>query len=169
MRVRPGTPADWPVVQDIERRAGERFRDVDMPEIADDEPPTDAELDAAMAMLVAVDDTGELVGYAWLEALGEGAHLEQLSVPPEHGGRGVGAALLEEVASWARARGYPEVTLTTFRDVPFNAPYYERRGFSVVPEVQWMPALRDLVADEASHGLDPDHRLVMRLDLRQPG
>lgn len=167
MKVRPGTSVDWPVVQDIERRAGERFREVGMPEIADDDPPTDADLADALEVLVAIDDAGELVGYAWLEPLGDGVHLEQLSVPPEHGGRGVATALLEAVASWACARGCPEVTLTTFRHVPFNAPFYERRGFAVVPEERWTPAIIDLVAREASHGLDPDRRVVMQRDLTQ--
>ena len=162
MRVRTGLAADWPVCQDIERRAGERFREVGLADIAEHDPPTDAELDEALAVLVAVDDLGEIVGYAWVEEVDGHAHLEQLSVPPEYGGLGVGTALLDAVAAWAREHRDAEITLTTYRDVPFNAPVYAKRGFEVVPEAEWTPGLRALVAEEATHGLDPSQRVVMR-------
>lgn len=38
MRIRAVRPGEVPVLQDIERAAGRRFRDIGMPEIADDEP-----------------------------------------------------------------------------------------------------------------------------------
>lgn len=153
--------ADWPVVQDIERRAGALFREIGMDAIADDPPPTDDELDEAALVLVAADELGELVGYARLELLDGHAHLEQLSVLPEHGGRGFGTALLDAVADWARELGHPEITLTTFRDVAFNAPVYAKRGYVEVPETDWTEAMRALVAEEAAHGLDPATRVVM--------
>jgi GNAT superfamily N-acetyltransferase len=160
--IRSAVPADWPVLQDIEIAAGRQFRDVGLPEIADSDPPRDEELAGAVALLVAVDDTGALVGYARIELLDDHAHLEQLSVLPEVQGQGVGTQLLDAVAAWARELGHEEVTLTTFRDVPFNAPLYARRGFVEVPEAEWTGELRSLLAEEASHGLDPLLRVVMR-------
>lgn len=160
--IRSATSADLPVLQDVEGRAGRLFLDVGMPEIAEDEPPSLAELEAAVALLVAIDEAGELVGYARIELVGDRPHLEQLSVLPEHGGRGVGTALLDAVVAWARRFGADEVTLTTFRDVPFNAPLYAKRGFTVVPPEEWSPSIRELVAAEAAHGLDPATRVVMR-------
>lgn len=154
-------PADWPVVQDIERRAGALFREIGMDAVADDPPPSDAELDDAALVLVAADGLGELVGYARIELLDDHAHLEQLSVLPEHGGRGIGTALLDAVADWARDLGHGEITLTTFRDVAFNAPVYAKRGFAEVPEAAWTDAIRAQVAAEAAHGLDPAGRVVM--------
>lgn len=53
-------------------------------------------------------------------------------------------------------------TLTTFRDVPFNAPLYARRGFAIVEEAEWTDGLRAVVASEAAHGLDVTARVVMR-------
>ena len=32
----------------------------------------------------------------------------------------------------ARGEGRPALTLTTFSDVPWNAPYYQRLGFAIV-------------------------------------
>jgi hypothetical protein len=37
--------------------------------------------------------------------------------------------MLEHIETPGRRR-YPAVTLTTFRDVPWNAPFYTRLGFS---------------------------------------
>jgi len=160
--IRPAASADLPVLQDVEGRAGRLFLEVGMPEIAEDAPPSVAELEAAVALLVAVDDAGKLVGYARIELVGDVPHLEQLSVLPESGRQGVGTALLDAVVAWARRFGAPEVTLTTFREVPFNAPLYARRGFTEVPPEEWSPAMRALVAEEAAHGLDPTTRVVMR-------
>lgn len=141
-------------------QAGSLFRSVGLHDIADDEPATAEELEAAACVLLAEVD-GRAVGYAQVELVGDHAHLEQLSVLPEHGRRGVGTSLIEAVMNWARERGDEAVTLTTFRDVAFNAPLYERRGFVEVPECDWSESIRELVAEEAEHGLDPALRVVM--------
>ncbi|MGK2947318.1 MAG: GNAT family N-acetyltransferase [Acidimicrobiales bacterium] len=167
MLIRVATPVDWPVVRDIEVQAGSLFRELGMDQIADDPPPTDAELDAAAVVLVAVDSLGELVGYARVELVDDHAHLEQLSVLPDHGGQGIGTSLLDAVASWATELGHDQITLTTFRDVAFNAPLYARRGFAEVPPSEWTGAISAAVAAEAAHGLDPDSRVVMARPLGQ--
>jgi hypothetical protein len=63
------------------------------------------------------------------------------------------------------ARGDDLVTLTTFRDVPWNAPYYERIGYRALREDEIGPELRALMAREAGHGLDPALRVAMAVDL----
>lgn len=161
MHIRPATPADFAAIQDIEVRAGTLFRDIGMDDIADDDPPTGDTLAEAACVLLA-EVAGIPVGYARVELVGDQTHLEQLSVLPDHGAHGVGTALIEAVIEWARARGDDAVTLTTFREVPFNAPLYARRGFTEVPETEWSEAIRMLVTAETAHGLDPAQRVVMR-------
>jgi GNAT superfamily N-acetyltransferase len=90
------------------------------------------------------------------------AHLEELDVHPEHGRRGLGRQLVATVCAWAEEHGYRAVTLTTFRDVPWNMPFYERCGFVVVPSGEIGPALLSVVIDEYRRGLDPQRRVVMR-------
>jgi len=164
--IRAARPADHTQLQDIERRAGELFRAIGMPEIADDEPPDADHLASAAALYVAADEADEPVGYALVELVDGHVHLEQLSVVPELGGQGIGTALLEAVVDWARARGDAEVTLTTFRDVPFNAPLYAKRGFRVVDEREWTDGLRAVVDTEAANGLDVTARVVMSRPLQ---
>ena len=166
--IRAARPSDLASLPDIERAAGERFREVGLSEVAD-HAPFDAD-ELAVADIVFVATAGEreddVVGYAMVELFDGHAHLEQLSVLPDHGGRGIGTDLLDAVAAWARNQGHAELTLTTFRDVPFNAPLYAKRGFEILPEEEWTDALRDRVAHEATLGLDPAARVVMRRRLQ---
>jgi len=137
-----------------------------MPEIADDEPPSADHLASGAALYVATDDEDQPVGYALVDLVDGHAHLEQLSVVPEHGRRGIGRALLQAAADWARARGDAEITLTTFRDVAFNAPYYAKHGFVAVEEHDLTDGLRAVVTKEAADGLDITTRVVMSRTLQ---
>ncbi|MFD4629090.1 GNAT family N-acetyltransferase [Streptomyces sp. NPDC058284] len=92
-------------------------------------------------------------------------HIEQVSVYPRAARRGVGRALIEHAAVQARARGATALTLTTFADVPWNAPYYARIGFTPLADADLSPALRTVRAHEAELGLDRWPRLCMRRDL----
>lgn len=103
------------------------------------------------------------VGFAYVELIEtEAVHLEEIDVHPDHGRRGVGTRLVSHVCQWAASRGYGAVTLTTFRDVPWNMRFYARLGFSVVPAEQLSAGLRAVVEDEARRGLDPSRRVVMK-------
>lgn len=103
------------------------------------------------------------VGFAHVELIERDAvHLEELDVDPRHGRRGLGTRLVVEVCHWAASNGYGSVTLTTFRDVPWNMPFYARLGFAVVPPEQVTPSLRAVVDDETQRGLDPSRRVVMK-------
>jgi len=109
---------------------------------------------------------GTPIGFALVEFLDGLPHLEEMDVHPSFGRRGVGTRLLAAVRAWARAQGHAAVTLTTFRDVPWNAPFYASAGFRALAPRELSPALRERVRDEAARGLDPATRVVMILDLR---
>ncbi len=159
--IRAARPHEYARLQDIERRAGEQFREIGMPGIADDEPPSADHLASGAALYVATDGEDQPVGYALVDLVDGHAHLEQLSVVPEHGRQGIGQALLQAAVDWARARGDEEITLSTFRDVAFNAPFYARHGFVTVDDGDLTDGLRALVAQEAADGLDTSSRVVM--------
>lgn len=109
------------------------------------------------------------VGFALVGVIeSEAAHLEEIDVHPDHGRRGLGTKLVEHVCGWAAEAGHAAVTLTTYRDVPWNMPFYARLGFEVVPASALSPALRAIVDDEARRGLDPAIRVVMRRAVGPP-
>ena len=103
------------------------------------------------------------VGFAHVETIERNAvHLEEIDVHPGHGRHGLGTMLVLHVCRWAVSNGYESVTLTTFRDPPWNMPFYARLGFEVVPREELSSALRAVVDDESRRGLDASHRVVMR-------
>jgi GNAT superfamily N-acetyltransferase len=102
------------------------------------------------------------VGFAHVKMLScELPHLEEIDVHPDHGRRGLGTRLVRAVCQWATVAGYAQLTLTTFRLVPWNMPWYARLGFVELPAPQWPDALRRLVDAETARGLDPALRVVM--------
>ena len=160
--IREASLTDLPVLRDIERAAGVPFRDVGMAAIADDEPPTIEELTAYQADGRAWVWGDPPVAYVLAEEVDGYGHVEQVSVHPGHSRRGIGAALVDHVGVWAAGRGLAGLTLTTFADVPWNAPYYARLGFVVVTDLT--PGLRAIREHEAARGLDAWPRVAMRRD-----
>ncbi|BCJ68739.1 GNAT family N-acetyltransferase [Polymorphospora rubra] len=168
MRIRTVGVDELEILRDIERAAGACFREVGMAEIADDEPLPVTVLAAyrlAGRALVAVDPADRPVAYLLTDPVDGNVHVEQVSVHPDHARRGIGRALLEDVARRAAADGVPALTLTTFAEVPWNAPYYLRCGFRVLAGERWTPGLREIRRREAGHGLDRWPRVCMRRDL----
>lgn len=155
--VRPARTQDSQTIQLIERRAGERFREVGLPEVADDSPEPIATLDhfaAEACSFVVVDEVGNLVGYVLVEQIDGAAFVHQVNVLPEDQGRGLGRRLLDAVDGWARKRKLDSITLTTFdRHVPWNRPLYEHLGFRVMVPSELGPSLRTIQAAEAARGL----------------
>ena len=102
------------------------------------------------------------VGFALVERVGTWLHLEEIDVHPLHGRRGIGAALVETVCAWGRDRGYAHMTLTTYRDIPWNGPFYAKLGFKVLDVEDLTPELRERVEDEAARGWGLLPRVVMQ-------
>ncbi|MFI0787133.1 GNAT family N-acetyltransferase [Streptomyces lydicus] len=165
MIIHSPSPAELPLLRAIERAAGAPFRALGMAAVADDEPPTLAELTAfqraGRALAAYVD--GRPVGYLLRAPVDGCTHIEQVSVHPAHARRGIGRALIDRAE---RDGGPVALTLTTFAEVPWNAPYYARLGFRPLTDAELTPGLRALRAREAELGLDRWPRVGMR---REPG
>jgi predicted N-acetyltransferase YhbS len=167
MRIRPAATADLPLLQDLERAAGECFRGIGMPEIADDEPLSLDELARYQRMDLAwvAAEADRPVAYLLAEPVDGALHIEQVSVHPEWSGRRIGRALIEHAADRAAADGLDSLTLTTFTEVAWNAPYYASCGFAPIAPGDLTPGLRKIREQEAAHGLDRWPRVCMRRPL----
>ena len=105
------------------------------------------------------------VGMVIASVWGKTIYIEEMDVLPSHGGRGLGTCLLKHVCSWARSQGDRDVLLSTFRDVPWNGPFYKKNGFQELSPNRWTKRLRSVRENERRCGLNVDARVFMRLDL----
>ena len=163
--IRPARPEDLPALRELEIAAGASFRELEMGDVADDDPPTLAELAAYQEeghAWVVADAADHPVAYVLVQVLDGSAHIDQVSVHPRYARQGLGRGLLDTVAAWTAQRGLSALTLTTFANVPWNAPYYERLGFRVLRADEITSGLRAIQDHEARLGLARWPRVAMR-------
>jgi GNAT superfamily N-acetyltransferase len=149
--VRLARPDEMALLPALEAASDTMFEAIGLRQLA---PGTVEDFSGALAVLVSGDPP---VGLARIDRIDDTAHLEQLSVHPEHARRGIGRALLRAACGWARDHGYDELTLVTYRDVPWNGPFYASEGFEEAGPLQdW----------QAAHRLPPEPPILARFGVR---
>ena len=131
--------------------ASELFRPTgliyEMPDVPDGVPADELRRAIKEDMLLACEHEGVAIGFALLSVRGNGDfYLDQLSVDPAHGRKGVGSALVSACFQWAERHGYKEIYLSTFRDLEWNGPFYRSLGFRELPRRRlkdWMLEIED--------------------------
>jgi GNAT superfamily N-acetyltransferase len=158
--IRPARHDDVERMRAIERAAGETFRPLGMDLVADDDPGSPDELRAFVddGRAWVAEHDGTVAGYLLAAVVDGEGHVEQVSVDPAFAGHRIGSTLVEQAADWADG----PLTLTTFRDVAWNGPYYERLGFRWLADDEIGPELRAVREAERAHGLDRWPRGCMR-------
>lgn len=165
MNIRTAHRDELPGLQELEVAAGVLFRDIGMTDVAEHPPPAlevFEQLRQTGRLWVSVDEADQPTGFVFVELVDGAVHVEQISVHPEHQGRGIGRQLIEYVDRWAAAQGISALTLSTFRSVPWNGPYYARLGFAELPAAELTPGLAAIQDAETVLGLDPAERIFMR-------
>ena len=164
IHIREGRIDEAEAIRAVEKSAGERFRSVGMDDISDAEvTPAAALVDRAenRRLFVAVDGDA-ICGFAIFSEVDGYCYLEEVSVASTHGGRGIGHALIARVEEAGRDLGLGWITLSTFRNVPWNAPYYARLGFVEWPHKELPPGHLERHAKQERDGLDMSRRIFMR-------
>ncbi|MBN4666976.1 GNAT family N-acetyltransferase [Pandoraea nosoerga] len=168
-RVRRATPADAAALPGVERSAGDLFRTLPgLGWLADGEPIAEAHHRrwiASGTVWVAVDPHGEPdapVGFLDAEAFDDALHVWEMSVHRRWQGRGIGRALLDAASAHACDVGLARLTLTTFSDVPWNAPYYARMGFTRIDASALCTRLQSVLEAEIAAGLPAARRCAMQ-------
>lgn len=164
-RIRPGRVAEADALREIERAAGQSFIAVGYPEVAQYDPTPAADLrDAATggALFVAVDSADMPVGFLLGDEVDGDLYVRELAVHPDHAGHRLAVPLLAAADDLAHSLDLPALLLTTFRCVPWNAPYYARLGFREVPPEDYGTGLQILIARQRIAGLDIAARIAMR-------
>ena len=156
--IRPASSADDAAITDLESLADRLF--IDRFEATNWPPPSTAEERASWPGFVLVATSAKdqgttptevLVGFVHVIEAAAHAHLEQLSVSPDYGRRGIGRALVNAAMAEARRRGHSRMTLRTYREVPWNAPFYASCGFAESEPDS--PFLRSLIRAEQDLGI----------------
>ncbi|RRD07374.1 GNAT family N-acetyltransferase [Arachnia propionica] len=162
--IRSAVADDLLRIIEVERAADAMFTTVGLSVVVD-APQTTAEDHApaqeAGRLLVACAEEYGVVGFIRVDLVDGQAHLEQVSVHPAAAGHGIGAQLMAAAEEWAVDHGLTRVTLCTYRDVPWNAPYYQRLGWEVLPDDALGPELNALRRHERELGLEAQPRLAM--------
>lgn len=162
--LRLARPEDAELMPAIEAAASVAF--ADDPDLADLdfddgwEPPELARLIRKGHCLVShVGD--EMAGFLVSEPFSRELHIWEMDVHPRFQKRGIGAGLIRAAQIDARNSGFRALTLTTFRDLAWNGPFYARLGFDEVTALDAHPRLAGELANEVDDGLPADRRCAM--------
>ncbi|MDP2329366.1 MAG: GNAT family N-acetyltransferase [Reyranella sp.] len=170
--IRAPRPGEIPLLPQIENAADRRYARAGLRRVVDMPPATIASLQQGLRegrLWVAISPLNRPVGFALMKLRGGTAWLDQLSVLDCWQGRGFGATLIDRTAVAARALGFDALHLSTYLRVPWNAPFYARRGFAEVPRGEWPRTLRVQVLLENSHDHPAWRRTIMRRSLGGDG
>jgi len=165
IEIRLARSDDLPLLGPLEDRAAQRFRESPHPhcvDMAHFDLSRLTELSGGGSVWVASGASGEPIGFVIAEERGDDAYVHEIDVEQAYGGRGVGRALLRRVAEWAQARELRTVLLSTFNDVPWNAPFYQRLGFAIVPLAAYTPDMRAQRQSDIAAGMKAESRVMLR-------
>lgn len=168
MRIEPARCEHLHAIPEIELAASAMFSETDLPlhiryRVTAAEVLHEAQRDSRL--WVALVDARTPVGFAMVDTVDGSAHLDEMDVMPQFGRRGIGTRLLETTINWARDNRFPKMTLVTFRHVPWNAPFYEKKGFVSMVGAELGDGLANLLKEECKAGIDVKKRVCMSLDI----
>lgn len=160
--MRAADKRDLPALQAIEMAADRMFDH--MVDLSQWGTPTGEERAATDGFILVAGDPP--VGFAHVIRLDGEYHFEQLAVHPDHGRQGIGTELVYSVVDLVASLGGRSLTLMTFADVPWNAPFYQSLGFEIIDPP---PRLAPLLNHEHRIGLDRAGSRVAMLREITPG
>jgi GNAT superfamily N-acetyltransferase len=168
LRIRLAHLADLPHLAQIERETAAMFPDSVLPaRLA--KPVARAEMARGVAqslLWVAERAPDQLEGFVLCRRRRRCLHICEMDVRPRCGRQGIGRGLLLHALFAARRLDVQYVTLTTFSNLPWNAPFYARHGFAPVNDFRTFGHLVRILRRERQHGLD--HRIAMVRRARAP-
>ena len=114
---------------------------------------------------VAADEADQPVGFLVAQVLDGKFHIAELSVAAACQRQGMGASLVEAAIWHGRDCGMRAITLSTYRDVRWNGPFYARLGFREIDPSAAGPGHVEKQREEAGAGHNPARRCIMMMQL----
>ncbi|GAK25164.1 GNAT family N-acetyltransferase [Serratia liquefaciens] len=169
LQIRLAQPQDIAQLMAVERSAAQLFRQQPAWRFIAEGPVMSADRHADFIQRqhewLAESTAGEVAGFIAVVPQSQDWHIAELSVGANWQRQGIGRRLLIEVAAQAALLGAQRLTLTTFIDVPWNAPYYRRLGFMPIAAERLSPSLRAGLAEEVAQGFAAGSRCAMEFTL----
>lgn len=139
---------------------------LDHPSLAGIDLPPPGQPDSYRTMIrhghcLTVTSAGRIVGFAATRPYRRELHLHELSVAREFQRLRIGSTLLEALKIDAKNTGLRAITLETFRDIAWNAPFYERHGFAMIDDLASHPRLAGNLERAVAAGLPRERRCAM--------
>ncbi|WP_300378997.1 GNAT family N-acetyltransferase [Henriciella sp.] len=106
------------------------------------------------------------IGFVMATTYGDDLYIEQISVDPIHGRRGAGRALMAHIEAEAKTKGVSALTLSTFRDLKWNAPFYRSLGYECLEPAN-IASYMLAIEEEQSQHMDVNARTFMKKRLRK--
>jgi GNAT superfamily N-acetyltransferase len=163
--IRFAAPEDAQLLPAIEISAAQAFRVIDELSWLAESPPMSVERHSQLIALstcwVALDIESRPQGFLSAERHGNNLHIYELSVMQSMQGQNIGRRLIEAAKNYARLSRLNFVTLTTFINVPWNAPFYSRVGFQTQAATDLDQRLAAILHEEYKHGFAPGSRCAM--------
>lgn len=138
-RLRTASALDIPQIRAIGGSATKKFGSIpELADLADDlEEPLTIQQWLALGRIYLAEELGSAIGFISAYPLDVALYVQEMSVLESHQGKGVGKFLMEAVQQWALVRSMQDrakarVSLITYAEVPWNGPWYLKRGFKEV-------------------------------------
>ena len=152
-QIRNATSKDLACLPVIEAAAAKLFPSERIPNPQATHPEDLLQESLNNRLLFVADVSDEIVGFCTCTELARYLHLDELSVAPDFGRRGIGRALTIRALEESAIRELRGVTLTTFSDFEWNAPFYRKLGFCEFDPSDLPGHLQELLEREAAEGL----------------
>ncbi|HEX5659534.1 MAG TPA: GNAT family N-acetyltransferase [Polyangiales bacterium] len=162
--LRLATSQEIATLPSLEMASAQRFQNSPHPACAEGQPISEglhARWLSHDGVWVAESPRGEIVGFVDWIPMALDMYVVELDVHPDHAGKGLGRQLLDALAEFGSRLGFERMVLRTFRDVPWNEPYYRRLGFETLAREEEHSELANVRAQEASVGLDDSKRSTL--------
>lgn len=167
-KIRFAYPDELPQLQEIENAAVILFRETKYSDLIDSDPLSIEFLQVQQKdnkIWVAANSEDDPVGFAVVKIIDDSPHLHEIDIQPEHARQGLGTELIQTVVEWATQAGHEKMTLSTFRDIVWNAPFYRKLGFQELNDSDLSEGLIAIRKKEAESSLPIEDRICMSLKL----
>lgn len=161
--IRPAIAGDVSTIIDIEKRGGLKFADIGMEWVAERPSSNRAEIEEAVRAksIFVAEEASTLLGFIYLGMVDDHGHILEVSVDYKMQGKGIGGKLMQKAELWAKHHDFHALSLTTFKHVPFNGPWYQSQGFTEIDPGASYPELDDIIKSERRSDLNQSERIAM--------